>query len=142
MRPVRKGRMPFLSACLIVKNEEHNLERCLGSLQGAVDEVVLLDTGSTDRTVEIATAMGARVFYFEWCDDFSAARNESLRHARGEWIIWVDGDDELLMDQPDALRRLCTAGTRTDWGYWVNVRSPYGPTGDQEVIVRHWRIFP
>ncbi len=140
MRPGHKG--PFISACLIVKNEEHNLERCLQSLQGAVDEIVLLDTGSTDQTVDIATRMGARVLHFEWCDDFSAARNESLRHALGDWIIWVDGDDELILSEPNALRQLCSASPRPEWGYWVNVRSPYGETGDQEVVVRHWRIFP
>src|SRR5690242_19447443 len=102
---------PFISACLIVKNEEDNLARCLGSVASAVDEIVLVDTGSTDRTVEIAEQFGARVFHFTWCDDFSAARNESLRHARGEWILWVDGDDELVEAQPDALRTLCS---RTD----------------------------
>ncbi|HVA24764.1 MAG TPA: glycosyltransferase [Chloroflexota bacterium] len=132
----------LLSACLIVKNEEDNLARCLGSIKPAVDEIVLVDTGSTDRTVEIAASFGARIFHFTWCDDFSAARNESLRHATGEWVLWVDGDDELIEVRPGALRELCTAGDRPEWGYWANVRSPYGDTGDQEVIVRHWRIFP
>ncbi len=144
MRPAKRASKarPFISACLIVRNEEHNIERCLRSLQGTVDEIVLLDTGSTDRTVEIAESLGARVFHFRWCDDFSAARNESLRHARGDWIIWIDGDDELVLSEPDALRRLCLARPHPEWGYWVNVRSPYGATGDQEVVVRHWRIFP
>lgn len=132
---------PLISACLIVKNEEANLPRCLSSISTAVDEIILVDTGSTDRTVEIAQEFGARIFHFEWCDDFSAARNESLRHARGEWIIWVDGDDELVEVQPGALRQLCTAELQPDWGYWVTVRSPYGETGDQQVDVQHWRIF-
>src|SRR5690242_5378631 len=83
---------PSISACLIVKNEEANLLRCLGSIRSSVDEIVVVDTGSTDRTVSVAESLGARVFHFEWCDDFSAARNESLRHAIGDWIIWVDGD--------------------------------------------------
>jgi tetratricopeptide (TPR) repeat protein len=132
---------PFISACLIVKNEEDNLARCLGSVASAVDEIVLVDTGSTDRTVEIAEQFGARVFHFTWCDDFSAARNESLRHARGEWILWVDGDDELVEAQPDALRTLCSRTDGPAWGWWAEVRSPYGDTGEMEVAVQHWRIF-
>jgi tetratricopeptide (TPR) repeat protein len=137
----RQTARPFISACLIVKNEEANLPRCLGSVAPLVDEIVLVDTGSTDRTVEIAQEFGARVFHFDWCDDFSAARNESLRHATGEWIIWVDGDDELVEAEPGALRRLCQAQPGPDWGYWVEVRSPYGDTGELEVAVQHWRIF-
>ncbi|HLG73298.1 MAG TPA: glycosyltransferase [Chloroflexota bacterium] len=125
----------------MVKNEEANLPRCLGSLQHVVDEIVLVDTGSTDRTIEIAESFGAKVFHFEWCDDFSAARNESLRHASGEWIIWVDGDDELVETRPGALKALCQDKQAPDWGYWVEVRSPYGATGELEVSVRHWRLF-
>jgi glycosyltransferase involved in cell wall biosynthesis len=61
-----------------------------------VDEVIVVDTGSTDRTVAVAEQMGARVFHFPWVDNFAAARNESLRHATGEWIFWMDADDRLM----------------------------------------------
>lgn len=88
-------RRPTLTVSMIVKNEEKNLARVLESVRGLADEIVVVDTGSTDRTVEIAGSFGARVFNFEWCDDFSAARNESLRHATGDYILWLDGDDEV-----------------------------------------------
>lgn len=88
-------KIPTLSVCMIVKNEEENLPRVLSSIQGLADEVIVVDTGSTDRTVEIARSFGAKVYFFEWCDDFSAARNESLRHATCDYILWLDGDDEV-----------------------------------------------
>ncbi|MDQ0190669.1 tetratricopeptide repeat-containing glycosyltransferase family 2 protein [Alicyclobacillus cycloheptanicus] len=85
----------LLSACMIVKNEEATLERCLASLSGVADEIIVVDTGSTDRTVEIAEAHGARVFPFAWDNNFAHARNESLRHANGEWILVIDADEYL-----------------------------------------------
>ncbi len=84
-----------LSACLIVKNEEKHLARCLESLKGRVDEIVVVDTGSTDSTVEIAESFGAKIGHFDWADDFSAARNESLRLATGRWALWIDADEEV-----------------------------------------------
>ncbi len=94
----------FLSACLIVKNEESNLGACLESIQGVADEVIVVDTGSVDRTKEIALQHGARVFDFPWVDSFSAARNECLRHATGEWIFWLDADDRLNAENRERLR--------------------------------------
>lgn len=82
-----------LSAVLIVKNESQHLARCLESLVKHVDEIVVVDTGSTDDTVKIAHNFGARVEHFEWCDDFSAARNASLDHATGDWALWIDADE-------------------------------------------------
>jgi tetratricopeptide (TPR) repeat protein len=79
-----------------VKNEEATLSRTLDSVKGVVDEIVVLDTGSGDRTREIARESGARVYDFEWCDDFAAARNESLKHARGDWILVLDADEVLV----------------------------------------------
>jgi glycosyltransferase involved in cell wall biosynthesis len=67
---------------LIVRNEEQSLGRCLDSVQGLGDEIVVVDTGSTDGTREVAAGRGARVFDFPWCDDFAAARNETLRSIR------------------------------------------------------------
>src|SRR5205823_5094968 len=84
-----------VSLCMIVKNEEENLAACLQSVQGLVKEMIIVDTGSTDRTKEIAASFGAKVYDFTWIDNFAAARNESLRHATGRWIFWLDADERL-----------------------------------------------
>src|SRR5207253_10885448 len=88
-------RSQTFSACLIVKNEEKNLPGCLESLRGLFHEIIVIDTGSTDRTVEIARQYGAKDFELNWVDSFSAARNECLRHATRGWIFWMDADDRL-----------------------------------------------
>lgn len=93
----------LISACLIVRDEEADLPRCLAALRGVVDEVVVHDTGSTDRTIEIARRHGATVIEGSWEDDFGAARNVALAACRGEWILHVDADEELLAE-PSALR--------------------------------------
>ena len=85
--------MVLLSACLIVKNEAVLLQRCLESLRSFVDEIVVVDTGSDDNTIDIARRYDARIYHFNWIDDFSAARNESLRHAKGDWILYIDADE-------------------------------------------------
>lgn len=100
-RPGEVG--PTLTAALIARNEERNLERCLRSLEGLVDEIVLVDTGSTDNTVAIAERFGAKVSSFAWIDDFSAARNAALELSSGDWILWIDADEELVLDQPGML---------------------------------------
>ena len=90
--PTGPGPWPTISACVIARNEEDHLGRCLDSVRGIVDEIVVVDTGSTDRTVEIARERGARVFHFTWINDFSAARNQLLRHATGDWVLVLDAD--------------------------------------------------
>ena len=99
-----------ISLCMIVKNEEENLERCLQSVDGLVDEIVLTDTGSTDGTVAIARRFGARVFRYQWNDSFSDARNFSLAQAAGTWILIMDADDELDPADRDALLSLTRDG--------------------------------
>jgi tetratricopeptide (TPR) repeat protein len=94
-----------VSACLIVKDEEKNLARCLKSLKGVVDEIVVVDTGSTDKTVEIAESFGAKVGHFPWNQDFAAARNHSLELATGDWALWIDADEELTADSLKAIQR-------------------------------------
>lgn len=93
----------LLSVCMIVKDEEEVLARCLDSVKDAADEIVIADTGSTDATVSIARRYTDRVFPFAWSDDFSAARNFSFSKARGDLIMWLDADDVIA---PDMLPRL------------------------------------
>lgn len=94
-----------LTACLIVKNEEGNLRRCLDSLKGTADEIVVIDTGSTDATVQIAESFGAKIGHFAWTNDFAQARNESLKLATGDWILWIDADEELTADSKANLEK-------------------------------------
>ncbi|MDX2098115.1 MAG: glycosyltransferase family 2 protein [Leptolyngbyaceae cyanobacterium bins.59] len=88
-----------LSYCMIVKDEERHLARCLASVQPYVDELVVVDTGSSDRTPEIAREFGATVHCFEWCDDFAAARNFAIDQVSGDWILTLDADEELVVEQ-------------------------------------------
>jgi tetratricopeptide (TPR) repeat protein len=96
---------PLLTVCLIVRNEERFLPACLDSIRPVAEQVVVVDTGSTDRTVEIARAAGAEVHSFAWCDDFAAARNAALAHARGDWVLVLDADEELPAASLEDLRR-------------------------------------
>ncbi|MFD0587175.1 glycosyltransferase [Paenibacillus sp. GCM10027627] len=84
-----------ISLCMIVRNEEDSLPRCLDSVKALVDEIVIVDTGSVDRTKEIATAYNARIYDFVWIDDFAAARNFAFSKATKEYILWLDADDVL-----------------------------------------------
>jgi hypothetical protein len=90
-----------LSVLLIARDEEASLGRCLASVKEVAHQIIVVDTGSTDRTVEIAREHGAEVHAFEWCDDFAAARNAALEHARGDWVLVLDADEELPADSVD-----------------------------------------
>lgn len=97
---------PVLSLCMIVKNESKNLPRCLASAKPYVDEIVVVDTGSEDNTPEIAQQYGAQVSYFQWCNDFAAARNYSIAQASGDWILVLDADEELVVDSGNLLEEI------------------------------------
>ncbi|MDB5098549.1 MAG: glycosyl transferase [Cyanobacteria bacterium RYN_339] len=90
---------------MIVRNEARSLARCLASAKPWVDELVVVDTGSTDETVAIAEAAGAKVVHFPWCDDFSAARNASLEAASGTWALILDADETLVVTDEVEWRR-------------------------------------
>ena len=87
--------MPTISLCMIVKNEEAYLARALKSVAGLVDEIIIVDTGSTDRTREIASGFTSKVCSFPWKDDFSDARNYSFSQASMDYCMWMDADDIL-----------------------------------------------
>ena len=88
----------LLSQCMIVKNEEENMERALSWAKGIAFEQIVVDTGSTDRTVEIAKKMGAKVYHFEWINDFAAAKNFAIDQAKGDWIAFLDADEYMLQE--------------------------------------------
>ena len=117
---------PRLSICLIVKNEEHFLAQCLQSVRALAAQIIVVDTGSTDRTVEIAREFGAEIHSFTWCDDFAAARNAALEHATGDWILMLDADEELPATQhPRLLADLKRAAT-------IAYRLPLINVGDED----------
>lgn len=95
-----------ISLCMIVKNEEDVLARCLETVKDIVDEINIVDTGSTDRTVEIAKEYTDRVYFFEWTGNFADARNESFRHATKDYIFYIDADDVLLEEDQKKLKEL------------------------------------
>ncbi|WP_162669890.1 glycosyltransferase [Gemmata massiliana] len=132
---------PRVSLCMIVKNEERNLPDCLASVRDLVEEVVVIDTGSTDRTREVESTFGARVFEFPWRDDFAAARNESVRRATGEWVFWMDADDRLDEPAREELKRLF-AGLSEPAAYVMKCRCIASRAGGSETLVDHVRLFP
>jgi tetratricopeptide (TPR) repeat protein len=127
---------------MIVKNEERFLEQCLRSVTGIVDEICIVDTGSTDRTVEIAKQFGARVEHREWRNDFGWARNEALKMATRRWIMMLDADEELKPESAPALQALKHAPADTT-GVWLrcyNKSDDYRGTGEMSHALV--RIFP
>jgi glycosyltransferase involved in cell wall biosynthesis/SAM-dependent methyltransferase len=130
-----------VSLCLIVRNEAANLQVCLGSAADLVDEMIVVDTGSTDNTREVAEKLGARVYPFSWVDDFAAARNESLRHATGDWVFWLDGDEHLDADNRTRLRALFDELRDENVAYLMKQRSPPDPQSGDAVVFDQCRLF-
>lgn len=98
--------MTTVSLCMIVKNEEHNLKECLESVSGLMDEIIIVDTGSTDCTKEIAARYTDKIFDFQWINDFAAARNFSFSKATKDYIMWLDADDCLLEEDRTGFKEL------------------------------------
>ena len=115
---------PLLSLCMIVCNEEHTLERCLSSVKGTVDEIILVDTGSIDRTKEIGKKFGAIIFPHTWKDDFSDARNRGIKEAKGEWILVLDADEVLDVKDSISLKKKLRE-TKAD-GLYLNIINYHG----------------
>jgi glycosyltransferase involved in cell wall biosynthesis len=119
---------------MIVKNEEALLPLCLKSIREWVDEIIILDTGSSDRTVETAKTYGARVEHFKWVDDFSAARNKALSFVRTPWTLWLDADDLAL--NPQALKEDCEFARRKRLsGLWCRYKQ------DESSYQRRLQVF-
>ncbi len=122
-----------LSLCMIVKDEEQHLARCLLSARPVVDEMIIVDTGSTDRTKDIAQAYGAKVFDFPWTNDFSAARNHSLSMASGDWIIVLDADEVISPLDYAALEKIVKRKPAKPAAYSMVTRNY-----TNEVAVKGW----
>lgn len=138
LEPNRRGKV---SLCMIVRDEEANLPACLESVRDLVDEMVIVDTGSTDRTRAIAQSYGARVFDFAWNDNFADARNESLRHATGDWIFWLDADERLDPTNRELFRRLLAQLPDAGVVYLMKQWSPQHASGGPELAVDQARFF-
>ncbi|MDB5343899.1 MAG: glycosyl transferase family 2 [Schlesneria sp.] len=134
---------PRLSLCMIVRNNETTIGSCLESIRPWVDEMIVVDTGSSDATADICQRLGAIVHHWAWCDDFSAARNESVRHATGEWIFWMDSDDTIPVECGQRLRMLADSNHVANiLGYVIQVHCP-GPNNDTQDVtaVDHVKLF-
>lgn len=114
-----------LSVCMIVRDEEKQIVDCLEGLKGIADEVIVVDTGSSDNTPELAKAWGAKVFEFKWINDFAAARNESLKHATGDYILWLDADDRIPLEERGKFLKWKEALPKEkDKAFWFVIESP------------------
>jgi tetratricopeptide (TPR) repeat protein len=129
------------SLCMIVKNEENNLPTSLGSVADLFDDLIVVDTGSTDATREVAERLGARVFDFPWVDSFAAARNECLRHAAGKWIFWLDGDDCLDEENREKFRRLLASLGDENAAFVMKCRCLPDAVNGTSTEVDHVRLF-
>jgi len=132
-----------VSLTMIVKNEEANLGACLESVHHLVQEMVIVDTGSTDKTKEIAASFGAKVIDFPWVDSFAAARNVALQHATGDFAFWLDADDRLSPEDQEKLKSLfSTLQPNEVMGYVMKCSCLPDPQGKTNTIVDHVRLFP
>jgi len=135
---------PRLSLCMIVRDSAKTLPAALESIRPWVDEMVIVDTGSVDETPRIVESFGGRLFHFPWCDDFSAARNESVRHARGDWVFWMDADDTSPPDCGRGIRGLTNGEVDPSvLGFFMQVHCPIdGPDGEHDVeVVDQVKLF-
>lgn len=132
---------PRVSLCMIVRNEAHQLADCLEPVAGLFDEIIVVDTGSSDGTPEVAARYATRVVSRPWCDDFSAARNESLQHATGEWIFWLDADDRLDAKNVGRLRELLMQ-LEPRAAYLMETVCLSRDVAEGERLVSHLRLFP
>jgi glycosyltransferase involved in cell wall biosynthesis len=134
-----KEKKPTISCCMIVKNEEGFLDKCLESVKDYVDEIIIVDTGSTDKTVEVAGRYTDKVFFHPWEGSFSKARNQALSYAACDWIFIIDGDEELLEGNGEKLRKTVLEAGSAD-AFLVNTISTYS-NGKKKARHNSERLF-
>jgi glycosyltransferase involved in cell wall biosynthesis len=129
----------MISLSMIVRNEEKYLPDCLKSVRGIAGEIIIVDTGSTDRTIEIARSFGAKIFSFKWVDDFSAARNFALERSTGEWILYLDADERLNPNSINEIKRI--TAVKNNCAYYCNLTS-IDEINNHPSIMKYVRLFP
>lgn len=129
----------MISLCMIVKNEEKNLEHCLSSVKGCVDEIIIVDTGSTDQTLKIAEQYNAKIFFYKWNDNFAEARNFAIRQANSEWILYLDADEYI---NPNSLLNLKhISKTKINKAYYCRILNINEETNRPSIML-YPRLFP
>lgn len=132
-----------LSLCMIVKNEEQFLRQCLESVKEIVDDIVIVDTGSTDGTLEIAEEYGANIQHFEWNGSFSDARNEALKYATSDWVLILDADETVSPDSLHNIRELMAVPQTQLTGFQLKIRNFNQMDNDVDVVEHYTlRLFP
>lgn len=132
-------KLPTLSLCMIAKNEEEFIGDCLASVKDLVDEIIVVDTGSTDRTIEIAERFGAKIYHFPWVGDFASARNESLKHATGDWILVLDADETIPSEWHAEVRKAIQ--NKDTIGYSMVIENLLGAKGESRQMALIFRLF-
>lgn len=120
-----------LSACLIVKDEEQLIEKCLRSIKKHVNEIIVIDTGSSDNTVELAKKYADKVLHFDWVNDFSAARNYSIKCAKHDWVVIMDADNEVVRWNEDTVGRFIEKDSPNQVGN-IEIISTFGDSSDKK----------
>ena len=135
-----RGAAISVSAALIVRDEFAFIEDCLTSLTGLVDEIVLVDTGSSDDTIEKASRFSTELHSFDWCDDFSAARNFALDQARGDWILYIDADERLEVPDLAEWRGMLADTSKAGWRLRFYPRVGWTPYAELRLFRNDSRI--
>ena len=130
-----------ISQCMIVKNEEKNIEKALSWGRAYMHEQIVVDTGSTDRTVELAKAMGAKVYYFDWVDDFSAAKNYAIEQTSGDWIAFLDADEYLTEEWAKKLPALLEKSDRDGYDAVSTLIISINKAGEPISVSKNPRFF-
>lgn len=128
----------MIGVSMIVKNEENYIRECLESVKFVADEIVIVDTGSTDKTIEIAKEFTNRIYKFDWIDDFSAARNYALSKMLADWILYIDADERLTENSRKDLRRY--SELKGDYGLKILVKS-YDSYSNTYNTIKYTRFF-
>lgn len=137
-KPASSGRKSTISVCMMVKNEEKRLPVALASVKDWVDEIIVVDTGSTDRTIEIAESFGARIYHHPWEHDFAKHRNQTIQYANGDWILILDADEEVAEESRPTLPLLAQAPPEV---HCIMFRLYNSMAGGQDTFLMHPRMF-